>query len=59
MPARNAAEWSLTIANASSSARTLQTMFIIALIGVPLVLLYTAYIYRVFRGKVKLDESSY
>jgi cytochrome d ubiquinol oxidase subunit II len=34
-------------------------MLIIALIGMPLVILYTAYIYRVFRGKVVLTEESY
>ncbi len=59
LPARGAANLSLTIANASASARTLQTMFIIALIGVPIMLAYTAYVYYSFRGKVKLDDSSY
>jgi cytochrome bd ubiquinol oxidase subunit II len=53
------AKFSLTIYNASSTPRTLQTMLIIALIGVPLVLVYTIFIYRVFRGKVVLDEESY
>jgi cytochrome d ubiquinol oxidase subunit II len=59
LPARGAGGLSLTIANASASARTLQTMFIIALIGVPIMLAYTAYVYYSFRGKVKLDDSSY
>jgi len=59
LPARGAAEFSLTIYNASASRTTLLTMFIIALIGMPLVLAYTAYIYHAFRGKVKLDEHSY
>ena len=39
--------------------KTLQIMLIIAGLGVPLVLAYTASIYWIFRGKVKLDASSY
>jgi cytochrome d ubiquinol oxidase subunit II len=52
-------EHSLTLYNAASSQQTLQIMAIIAAIGVPLVLTYTTCIYWVFRGKVKLDASSY
>jgi cytochrome d ubiquinol oxidase subunit II len=51
--------YSLTIYNASSTPRTLTTMLIIALIGVPIVLIYTIYIYRVFKGKVVISEDSY
>ncbi len=50
---------SLTIANASSTPRTLTTMLIIALIGMPIVIAYTIYIHRVFAGKVELGEESY
>jgi len=50
---------SLTIYNASSTARTHTVMLIITLIGMPLVIVYTAYIYRVFRGKVVISEDSY
>ena len=50
---------SLTIYNASSTERTLFTMLIIALIGMPLVITYTIIIYRVFKGKVIIDEHSY
>ncbi len=53
------AENSLTIYNASSSAKTLRIMLIIALIGMPVVLSYTVSIYWIFRGKVKLDPFSY
>ncbi len=53
------AEPSLTIYNASSSTRTLGIMRIIAFIGVPFVLAYTAIIYWVFRGKVRMDRFSY
>ncbi len=50
---------SLTIHNAASSPKTLGIMLTIALIGVPIVLAYTASIYYIFRGKVKLDRMSY
>jgi cytochrome bd ubiquinol oxidase subunit II len=50
---------SLTIYNASSSSRTLATMLVIALMGVPVVLVYTGAIYRVFKGKVVLSGDSY
>ena len=43
----------------SSTQRTLMTMLIIALIGMPIVIAYTIVIYRVFKGKVTLDEYSY
>jgi cytochrome d ubiquinol oxidase subunit II len=52
-------DWSLTIYNASSTPRTLTTMLIIALIGMPLVIAYTFFIYRVFKGKVELTKDSY
>ncbi len=51
--------YSLDIYNASSSIKTLKTMFIMAMIGIPFVLSYTIAIYWVFRGKTKLDEHSY
>ena len=50
---------SLSIRNASSSPKTLSVMLTIALFGVPVVLAYTASIYWIFRGKVKLDRMSY
>lgn len=52
-------EYSLTLYNAASSRKTLEIMLIIALIGIPFVLAYTISIYWIFRGKVKLDETSY
>jgi len=51
--------YSLTIYNASSTPRTLETMLIIALIGVPIVLAYTIWIYRIFKGKIVVDKDSY
>lgn len=55
----NNPDLSLTIYNSSSSEKTLSILVIIALIGVPLVMSYTAAIYYVFRGKVKMDHHSY
>lgn len=51
--------YSLTIYNAASTPRTHTVMLIIALIGMPLVIAYTAYVYWVFKGKVELSEESY
>lgn len=50
---------SLTIYNTSSSPDTLVTLLVMAAIGVPLVLCYGVWVYRVFRGKVKLHKMSY
>jgi len=50
---------SLTVMNASSSALTLKVMLIIALVGMPFVIAYTVYAYRVFKGKVGLDDAGY
>jgi cytochrome d ubiquinol oxidase subunit II len=52
-------ENSLNIVNAASSPKTLQIMLIIALIGLPVVLAYTFTIYWIFRGKVRLEKTSY
>jgi cytochrome d ubiquinol oxidase subunit II len=52
-------EHSLTAFNAASSRKTLGIMLTIALLGIPVVLAYSASIYWIFRGKVKLDRISY
>jgi cytochrome d ubiquinol oxidase subunit II len=59
VPAHPAAQNSLTIYNAASSPKTLKIMLVIALVGMPLVIAYTISVYRIFRGKVKLDAGSY
>jgi len=59
VPSRPDLANSLTIYNASSTPRTLTTMLIIALVGMPLVILYTVLIYRAFRGKTVLTADSY
>ena len=51
--------YNITVYNAASSEKSLGIMLTIAAIGVPLVIFYTAFVYNTFRGKVKLDESSY
>ncbi len=45
---------SITIHNASSGLLTLKIMSIIAAVGMPFVLFYTYYIYKTFRGKIKI-----
>lgn len=50
---------SLTIYNSASSEKTLEILFIIAFIGIPLVVSYTIAVYYIFRGKVKIDPHSY
>ncbi|MBI4550021.1 MAG: cytochrome d ubiquinol oxidase subunit II [Candidatus Omnitrophica bacterium] len=54
-----APERSLTIYNSASSPKTLAIMLVIAVIGMPLVAAYTVSIYWIFRGKVRLEASSY
>lgn len=51
--------YTLTVHNASSSEKSLETMLIIAAIGAPLVALYTGFVFWTFKGKVKMDEMSY
>jgi cytochrome d ubiquinol oxidase subunit II len=57
--ATNDSTRSLTLFNSSSSEKTLFIMLIIALIGVPIVIGYTIFIFRVFRGKVSTKEPLY
>jgi cytochrome d ubiquinol oxidase subunit II len=49
----------LTVYNAASSQKTLGIMLVVALLGMPFVVTYTAVVYWVFRGKVKLGKFSY
>lgn len=55
----NPAELSLTIYNSASSETTLKILLLIAIIGIPMVAAYTIAIYWIFRGKVKLESTSY
>ncbi len=49
----------LTLAKAASTEKTLGIMAVVAALGMPFVLSYTAVVYWVFRGKVVLHETSY
>ena len=59
LPSSTDPAYDLTVTNAASAEPTLVVMTVIALIGMPFVLLYTAGVYYFFRGKVVLDDESY
>ena len=59
LPSSTNRAYDLTITNAASAENTLTVMLVIAVIGIPFVLLYTAGVYYFFRGRVELDEESY
>ena len=50
---------SLTVERAASENLTLTVMLILAVIFVPVVLVYTALIYKTFWGKTKASEADY
>ncbi|HYB40513.1 MAG TPA: cytochrome d ubiquinol oxidase subunit II, partial [Candidatus Methylomirabilis sp.] len=52
MPSSSDPKSSLTVYDAVSSHRTLQIMFWVVLLFLPIVLAYTGWAYRVMRGKV-------
>jgi cytochrome d ubiquinol oxidase subunit II len=52
-------KYNIDIYNAASSTKSLKIMLTMVAIGGPLVLSYTIFVYRTFKGKVKLDEHSY
>ena len=47
---------SLTVWDASSSRGTLQLMLVVTLVLLPVVILYTGWVYRVMRGRVTLEQ---
>ncbi len=49
-------DWSLTIHNASSSEYTLQIMTVVALVLVPIVLVYQSWTYYIFRKRLTVDS---
>jgi cytochrome d ubiquinol oxidase subunit II len=53
--ASNSPVLNITITNASTSQMTLTLMSWIALIGMPVVIGYTIFVYRIFKGKAKAD----
>jgi cytochrome d ubiquinol oxidase subunit II len=54
--ATNAPDLSITIFNSSTSLQTLKLMSVIALIGMPIVIGYTIFVYRIFKGKAAADH---
>jgi cytochrome d ubiquinol oxidase subunit II len=54
-----APEYSMNVYGAASSKKTLGIMAIIALLGMPFVVAYTAIVYWTYRGKVRLGAHSY
>lgn len=55
MPSSTHPEHGLTVWDASSSARTLAIMLVAVLVFLPIVLAYTAWVYRVLRGRITLE----
>jgi len=56
MPSSTHPEQGLTVWDASSSERTLGIMLLAVVILLPVVLAYTAWVFRVLRGRITLDE---
>lgn len=56
LPSSLAPAASLTLWNASSSPKTLQIMLWVVLLFLPLILLYTGWVYRVLRGPVTVEQ---
>lgn len=52
-------KYDITIYEAASSTKTLKIMMRMVAVGGPLVAAYTYFVYRTFKGKVQLDETSY
>ncbi|PKO25651.1 MAG: cytochrome d ubiquinol oxidase subunit II [Betaproteobacteria bacterium HGW-Betaproteobacteria-8] len=56
MPSSTDPNSSLTLWDAASSQKTLGIMFIVTVIFLPLILIYTSWVYRVLRGKVTVQS---
>jgi cytochrome d ubiquinol oxidase subunit II len=56
IPSRMDAAASLTIVNSSSGPYTLRLMAVVALVFVPLVVVYQLFVYRFFRSKTRAEE---
>jgi cytochrome d ubiquinol oxidase subunit II len=51
--------YNLTVANSASEDNTLTVALIVALIGMPFVILYTLGVYYIFRGRTRLEPEGY
>jgi len=56
IPSSSALNSSLTVWDASSSLTTLKIMFGVTVVFLPIVVAYTAWVFRVLRGKVTLEH---
>lgn len=56
MPSSTHPDQGLTVWDASSSARTLAIMLIAVLVFLPIVLAYTAWVFRVLKGRITLES---
>jgi cytochrome d ubiquinol oxidase subunit II len=56
MPSSTDPVSSLTIWDAVSSKKTLGIMFVVTIIFLPLILIYTSWVYKVLRGKVTVQS---
>jgi len=56
MPSSTHPNQGLTVWDASSSARTLTIMLLAVLVFLPIVLAYTAWVFRVLRGRITLES---
>jgi cytochrome d ubiquinol oxidase subunit II len=55
MPSSSDPRSSLTIWDAVSSLKTLQIMFWVVVVFLPIILVYTSWVYRVLRGKITVE----
>jgi len=56
MPSSTRPDQGLTVWDASSSAKTLEIMLIAVIVLLPLVVAYTAWVFRVLKGRITLEE---
>ncbi len=56
IPSSLSPDSSLTVWDASSSLMTLNLMFWVTVIFLPIILLYTSWVFRVFRGKITVEH---
>jgi len=56
MPSSTEPNSSLTLWDATSSYKTMGIMFIVTIIFLPLIMLYTSWVFRVMRGKVTVEQ---
>jgi len=58
-PSSISSKYSLTAFNASSGPLTLKVMLIVALIFVPIVIVYQFFVYKYFSGKITEKDLDY